>query len=150
AADDSDANLETVLARVDSASVALYFPWLYAPDPSTNATVLVPPVGHVAGAYARHDREHGVHLAPTDLVLHGLAECPQKLALILSDDDTDLLARRGINAIQLHGTDRVVINGATTAAISEDDRPIQIRRFRNYVVRSMEGSLHWTRLAPND
>jgi hypothetical protein len=43
---------------------ASYWPWIYVSHPNGRERVLVPPVGHVAGIYAKADIERGVHKAP--------------------------------------------------------------------------------------
>jgi len=52
---------------------AIYVPWLRVADPegAPGATVLVPPSGHIAGAWARNDAHQGVHKAPANLELIG-------------------------------------------------------------------------------
>lgn len=45
----------TILPPRESSYAAFYAPWIRVPDPRTTGTVLVPPVGHVAGIYARTD-----------------------------------------------------------------------------------------------
>src|SRR5205085_818410 len=53
---------------------ALYYPWIVVNDPSSasgNATLLVPPSGHMAGIFARSDSERGVHKAPANELITG-------------------------------------------------------------------------------
>jgi phage tail sheath protein FI len=56
----------------DTAYAATYYPCVRVPDAST-ASPLAPPHGHVLGIYARSDAEHGVHAAPHDRHVRGLA-----------------------------------------------------------------------------
>ena len=53
----------------DSKYAALYYPWLVITDPVTNADLVVPPSGHMAGIYANVDAARGVHKAPANVVI---------------------------------------------------------------------------------
>jgi len=48
----SEVNPGTIIPPFTSSYVAIYFPWIRVMDPVTQATLLVPPAGHVAGVYA--------------------------------------------------------------------------------------------------
>src|SRR5215472_1856667 len=57
--------------RFDSKYAALYYPWVKVPVPNARGSAVraVPPSGHIAGVYARCDREQGIHKAPANEVL---------------------------------------------------------------------------------
>ena len=55
-----------------SSYVGLYYPWVRVVDPITQATMLVPPGGHVAGAIAATDDARGVHKAPANVEVAGI------------------------------------------------------------------------------
>ena len=73
------AGVRAFRSRFDSASAALYYPWLRisdptpGPDPGTPPTTLdVPPSGALAGIFSRSDTERGVHKAPANQVVKGI------------------------------------------------------------------------------
>ena len=43
----------------NSQYAAFYYPWINVTNPTTGATVLMPPGGHIAGIYARSDDARG-------------------------------------------------------------------------------------------
>jgi phage tail sheath protein FI len=52
---------------------AVYHPSIRVRGPGLSDTCFVPPSGHVAGVYARVDASRGVHTAPANRVVRGLA-----------------------------------------------------------------------------
>ena len=66
--------------RSDSSTTAparaLYYPWLQISDPFGHAgdRLIVPPSGHVCGAFARTDNERGVHKAPANVVVRNILD----------------------------------------------------------------------------
>ena len=65
-------DVQTIFPPRDTSYAAIYYPWIRVFDPFTRDTVLVPPAGHVAGIYARTDRERGVHKAPANEVVRDI------------------------------------------------------------------------------
>ena len=66
------ATREHLPALSSSTYVAIYYPWIRVVDPITQATMLVPPGGHVAGIYAATDEARGVHKAPANVEVAGI------------------------------------------------------------------------------
>jgi phage tail sheath protein FI len=95
----------------DTSYAAIYYPWIRVFDPFTRDTVLVPPAGHVAGIYARTDRERGVHKAPAnevvrDIITRDINATRKPLEFTLARGDQDILNPRGINVIRDFRADR--------------------------------------------
>ena len=139
-------------APVDSACVATYWPWIEVQDAAENKPVLVPAVGHVAGAFARHDREHGVQVSP-ELELHGVIRrepTGPELLRQANASTIDEYARRGVNLIGRDpaNAQRLVLASAITTSIDETWRAIGVRRLFNYVERSLRAVLAWAPTAP--
>src|SRR4030095_3885021 len=59
----SISQVRALRARYDSTYAALYYPWVRIVDPLTRKELAVPPSGHVAGIYARHDINRAVYTA---------------------------------------------------------------------------------------
>ena len=142
------------LAPADTSSAAIYFPWIRIRDPHGGDPVLVPPVGHIAGAFARHDREVGVHAPPTGLELNGLAAdaTGRQLACTLDASRTDDFVRRGVNVLVAAATpeERVVLGSAVTMALDTTWQPIRVRRFLNFVTRAITAGTAWVVGAPSN
>lgn len=67
-------------------SGALYFPWVKSENNIDRGEGhYVPPCGHIAGVYARSDRENGVHKAPANEILEGVID----LQFDFSDKELD-------------------------------------------------------------
>jgi uncharacterized protein len=140
------------IASADSSSVAIYYPWVTVPDAAGDGTISVPAVGHIAGAYARNDRQHGVHVSPVGIELKGLVtgNVGPVFAQQIAPQTVDTYTRRGVNVI---GQDpknphRVILASGVTMAIDESWQRIGSRRFFNYVERCLEAGTAWVKTAP--
>jgi phage tail sheath protein FI len=58
----------TSVLGADSASAALYYPWITVSDPLTLTPVTMPPLGHVAGIYSSVDRSRSPGKTPAGVV----------------------------------------------------------------------------------
>jgi hypothetical protein len=83
----------------DTSAAAIYFPWVTVPGLAAGTQMRVPPVGHIAGVYVRHDRQRGVHVSPLGIELKGLLSGPTEPDFHCSTDieAIDELVRRGFN-----------------------------------------------------
>ena len=81
----------------DSAFGALYFPWLFAPDPlRLGPTRALPPPGHIAGLIAATDLAIGVHKAPANAALAWV----QDVTVPVDPATHGVLNTAGINVIR--------------------------------------------------
>ncbi len=142
------------LAPADTSFAAIFFPWIRILHPHSGEPVPVPPVGHIAGAYARHDRRVGVHAAPTGMELDGLAAdaTGRQLGCTLDASRIDEFVRRGVNVLVAEPTpaQRVVLGSAVTMAIDATWQPIHVRRFLNFVTRAIAAGTAWVVFAPSN
>jgi phage tail sheath protein FI len=131
---------------------ALYYPWLLINDPSSltgNATILVPPSGHIAGIYARSDEQRGVHKAPANEMITlavGLED-------IIDDATQGELNIAGINVNRIFtGTARPVVWGARTTCPKDEVpwRYVNVRRLFIFVEQSIKAGIQWAVFEPND
>jgi uncharacterized protein len=135
---------------------ALYYPWLDVPDPlSPNGALRrVPPTGHVAGVYARTDKQFGVHWPPANAALAFVADVADRL--------TDLGQQRlnpyGINVIRSFPKRGVRIWGARSLAKTDDAHRqsigywqfIHARRLMSMIEESLSKSMQWAVFEAND
>jgi phage tail sheath protein FI len=139
-------------APADSSAAAIYCPWITVPDIAGGASISIPAVGHIAGAYAHHDRQHGVHVSPVGIELKGLLTDSTSVGSVQPIDPRtiDAYIRRGVNVISqdVSNPHRVILASAVTMAIDESWRRIGVRRFFNYVERSLAAGTAWVSTAP--
>jgi phage tail sheath protein FI len=83
-------------AHWDSQVAALYYPWVEVYDPEDGRLISIPPSGHVAGMWARSDREKGVWAAPANMPLRGVVALQQQVP----EREFHELARARINVIR--------------------------------------------------
>jgi phage tail sheath protein FI len=133
-------------ARYDSKYAALYYPWIKVSDPATNQIIAVPPSGHVAGIYARNDTTRGVHKAPANEVVRGAIDVEMQI----TKGEQDQLNPEGVNCIRAFPGRGIRVWGARTLSSDPSWRYVNVRRFFNFVEKSIEGGTHWVVFEPND
>ncbi len=124
---------------------ALYWPWVRVA--AASGDILVPPLGHIAGTYARNDAEFGIFHSPSQLELRGLApDAPLEFdpppALLGS------LARRAINAIRKNAN-QVSASTALTLDVEEPWTDVSSQRFVLFVESSIQRGLRWVTFEEN-
>src|SRR5689334_14532854 len=83
-------------AQRHSSYAALYYPWVEIVDSVASRHVIAPPSGHVAGIYARVDREHGVFKPPANETIRGIERLAREVMLA----DAETLNREGIDTLR--------------------------------------------------
>jgi phage tail sheath protein FI len=122
---------------------ALYWPWIDAPDASTDGLDRrVPPSGHVAGAYARTDQEANVSWAPAGIT-RGKLNFLTGLEYDATKGERDILSPAQINAlVDTPQTGRAIwdnLSLSLTTAWLE----LQVRRLFMFVEQSVFLSTFW-------
>ena len=148
------AKLDDVQAQrslYDSTRAALYYPWaqiLDPFDPAGRALLSIPPSGHVVGVLARTDVDRGVHKAPANEILRGVAG----LEIAVGKPEQDVLNPRNINAIRsFRDINRGLrVWGARTLSSDPSWRYINVRRLFLFVEKSIERGTQWVVFEPND
>ncbi len=128
---------------------ALYYPWLYVPNPrSQGRPIAVPPCGHITGVWARTDETRGVYKAPANEVPRGVIG----LAYDCNFREQELLNPQGINCIRSFPNRGIRIWGARTLVEPEvtEWRYINVRRLMSYIEKSVEIGTQWAVFEPND
>ncbi|MER7728950.1 hypothetical protein [Streptomyces sp. NPDC096323] len=131
---------------------ALYAPWIHIVNPldltGADPRLLVPPVGHVLGTYARIAEARGVWKAPAGdeaLLASALA-----VEFAMTDaDHTDLVKEGGVNGVRAVAGAGVIIDASRT--LSTDPRwfYVNVRRLFNHVKSSLREGLRWVPQEPH-
>jgi phage tail sheath protein FI len=144
------ADVNAIPSPRDAPFAASYYPWLRVRDPFSGLDVVIPPVGHIAGIYARSDAARGLHQSPTDLAILGLSDgCGSddgsSLEFVITPDQVDILARKGINGIRNVGAGEadVRVVGGRTMAIDESRANIGNQRFILFLSTSITRWTQW-------
>ena len=119
---------------------ALYYPWLKNAEGR-----LVPPCGHVAGIFARRDRDRGVFKAPAN------EEIRDTLDLEVSVDNViqAQLNPEGINCLRAFPGRGIRVWGARTLSRDANWRYVSVRRLFLTLGRWLERNLSWATFEPN-
>jgi phage tail sheath protein FI len=134
-----------VETNYDSKFAALYYPWITVTGPD-GKPMKVPPSGHIAGIYARNDKERGVHKAPANEVVVGALEAASKI----TKGEQDLLNPEGVNCIRVFSGRGIRVWGARTLSSDPQWRYVNVRRLFNFVEKSIERGTQWVVFEPND
>jgi len=131
----------------------VYYPWLHVDASHTRGlTKAVPSTGHICGIYARVDTERGVHKAPANEVVRGLA-APGASATSLSHPVTpaeqEILNPRGVNVIRGFPGRGIRVWGARTMSSDPEWKYINVRRLCIYMEQSIDRGLQWAVFEPN-
>lgn len=130
----------------DSNYAALYYPWIEVYDPVSNANLIVPPSGHMAGIYARVDNERGVHKAPANEIIRGALNVERRL----SKSDQDGLNPDGINIIRRFNGNITVWGARTLGGDANTEwKYISVRRLFLFLRESIDEGTQWVVFEPN-
>lgn len=130
---------------------AFYFPWIEVYDltasPSTpRATRIIPPTGHIAGIFARVDRDRGVHKAPTNESVQGIVG----LQVAVSQVQQDILNPKGVNCLRAFPGRGIGVWGARTMTSDSEWKYVPVRRLAIFIEESIFEGLQWVVFEPND
>jgi phage tail sheath protein FI len=67
----------------------------------------------------------------------------------VTDAETDLLIRRGVNPLRINTAGAVVLASAQTTAVDETWRPLQVVRTMFMIERAVTIGTRWTTFSPN-
>ena len=109
-------------------------------------SIFVPPVGHIAGIWARNDDTRGVHKAPANEVVRGAIA----LEIQITKAEHDLLNPDGINCIRAFPGRGIRVWGARTLSSDPAWRYLNVRRLFNYLEESILDGTQWVVFEPND
>ena len=130
--------------ELNGVNAALYFPWVRVPSDTGEG---VPPCGHVAGVYARIDRETGVFRSPANVELEGVLD----LRTILTDameDQGD--PHNVVNCLRAFPGRGIRVWGARTISRHMEWSYVGVRRLFITVRRWVNTYLAGAAMEPND
>lgn len=129
---------------------ACYFPWIKITDPAspTGKTKVVPPTGHIAGVYARVDRERGGHKAPAGIEaqLRGVLGVETGISSV----NIGTLNDKGVNCLLPKAGRGVLIWGARSLSLTEDKKYVTDIRLDMEIEIEAYHSLEWAIFEPAD
>ncbi|MGE0877485.1 MAG: phage tail sheath family protein [Acidimicrobiia bacterium] len=137
------ADVRRFRANFDSSYAALYYPWVVTVDA---APVVVPPSGFVAGIYARVDGVRGVHKAPANELVNGIAGFESAV----TSSGQEMLNPDGINALRSFVGRGNRVWGARTLSNDPEWTYVNVRRLFVYLENSIDRSTRWVVFEPND
>lgn len=131
------------LAR-SSKFAALYWPWVLVADPlSNNRSLAMPPMGHIAGIYARTDVQRNVAKSPAGTI-DGKLNFLAGLEYLSTQGERDLVYPNKINPlISTTQTGGPVVWGARTISNDSQWRFVSVRRLFMFLERSVYNATWW-------
>jgi phage tail sheath protein FI len=109
---------ESLVANLaDPDAGALYWPWLHASDRPGQATWLQPPLGFVAGVYARRDLIRGPHVAPANETVVSVIDVERHV----TDEEHGKLNASAVNVLRPFTNRGIQIWGARTLGFGRPD-----------------------------
>ena len=130
----------------NSKYAAMYHPWIRVPDPVSKTEILVPPTGHVLGAFARTDIDRGVFKAPANVVLRGVLGFSSDVP----DGEQDILNPAGVNVLRRYTGLGNVIWGARTISAEGLWKYVSVRRLFIFLEQSIIRGTRYAVFEPND
>jgi hypothetical protein len=132
----------------DSKYAALYYPWakVLVPGDATATVRAVPPSGHVAGVFARCDRERGIHKAPANEVLEEVVG----VDTVLSRDAEGTLNQEHVNCLRAFPARGIRIWGGRTLSSDPAWRYVNVRRLVTMIERAIEEGTQWAVFEGNE
>ncbi len=130
----------------DTASAAMYHPWVKVYDPLTKNTSAVPPSGSIAGIYARTDNTRGVWKAPANEVVSACVG----LDCVYTTGEQDLLNPKGVNLIRSFPGQGIKVWGARTLSSNGLWKYINVKRLFIFLEESIKANTSWVVFEPND
>lgn len=122
---------------------ALYWPWVKVADPlSDNRPLTMPPLGHVAGIYARTDATKNVGKAPGGTV-DGQLRFLIGLELEPTQGERDFVYPNKINPLISSPQTGLAVWGVRTIYSLSEWRYINARRLFMFLEKSVFNSTHW-------
>jgi uncharacterized protein len=146
------AGAREVRGGIDSKYAALYFPWVTIANPAwrpgradLRREIDVPPSGFLAGVYARNDVQRGVHKAPANEVVRSALRFEEDINFA----EQGVLNPVGVNCLRFFPGRGYRVWGARTVSSDPEWKYVSVRRYFNYVERSIDVGTQWAVFEPN-
>ncbi|HYO70663.1 MAG TPA: phage tail sheath subtilisin-like domain-containing protein, partial [Archangium sp.] len=139
-------------SQIDSKYAALYYPWVVVSNPLARPgddtipkELLLPPSGFVCGIYARNDVERGVFKAPANEVVRSALRFEKDVNFAQQSDLNPL----GINCLRFFPGRGYRVWGARTVSSDPEWKYLNVRRYFNFLERSIDVGTQWAVFEPN-
>ncbi|WP_257446335.1 phage tail sheath family protein [Archangium lipolyticum] len=138
--------------EIDSKHAALYFPWVVVSNPLARPgndripkEIALPPSGFICGIYARNDVERGVFKAPANEVVRSAL----RFQIDVNFAQQESLNPQGINCLRFFPGRGYRVWGARTASSDPEWKYVNVRRYFNFLERSIDLGTQWAVFEPN-
>jgi uncharacterized protein len=131
--------------RMNSKYGALYWPWVRVLDPFSEAEIITPPSGFVAGIYARNDVLRGVHKAPANEVVRLALD----FEVLVNRGQQEVLNPEGVNCLRLIDRAGLLVWGARTITSDPEWKYVNLRRYFAFLEHSIDRGTQWAVFEPN-
>jgi hypothetical protein len=150
--DQTVSGAQQVRSRIDSKYAALYFPWVVVANPlarpgaeNVARELALPASGFVCGIYARNDVERGVHKAPANEVVRGAIRFETEINFA----QQGILNPVGVNCLRFFPGRGYRVWGGRTISSDPEWKYVNVRRYFNYLERSIDRGTQWAVFEPN-
>lgn len=130
-------------ARLDTSHAALYYPWVISNDAlaaAGAASITLPPGGFMCGIHVRTTIEQGIHKSPANSVIRGALDFETRL----NKSQQEVLNPEGINCLRAFEGRGLRVWGARTMGSDPEWKYISVRRYFDYLRRSLDRGTRWT------
>jgi uncharacterized protein len=125
--------------RRSSTHAALYYPWITVSHPTDGSRLDVPPAAYLAGVWARSDNFRGVIKAPANEVVRSALDLETRL----NKAQQELLNPDGVNCLRFFPGPGFLVWGARTISDDPEWKYLSMRRYFNYVEKSIDHGTQW-------
>lgn len=139
-------------SNIDSKYAALYYPWVVIPNPLARPgndripkEIKVPPSGFISGIYARNDVQRGVWKAPANESVRGALRFEREI----NHAQQETLNPYGVNCLRYFFGRGYLVWGARLTSSDPEWKYVNVRRYFNYLERSIDRSTQWAVFEPN-
>lgn len=122
-----------------STHAALYYPWIITSHPLDGSRVAAPPAAYLAGVWARTDATRGVIKAPANEVVRSALD----LEVRLNKAQQGLLNPEGVDCLRYFPGSGFLVWGARTISDDPEWKYLSIRRYFNYLEKSIDEGTQW-------
>jgi phage tail sheath protein FI len=122
-----------------STHAALYYPWVTVGHPIDGRRIDVPPAAYMAGIWARSDNFRGVIKAPANEVVRSALDLETRV----NKAQQELLNPEGVNCLRFFPGPGFLVWGARTISDDPEWKYLSIRRYFNYLERSIDQGTQW-------
>ena len=145
----SPAQVRAQRARLDTSHAALYYPWVIANDAlaaAGAASITLPPGGFVCGIHIRTVIEQGIHKAAANGAIRGALD----FQIRLDQSQQQALNPEGINCLRAFAGRGPRVWGTRTMSSDPEWKYINVRRYFDYLQRSLDRGTRWAVFERND